>query len=196
MSFTPHLGIGGPGRPAGGPPRPPAGPVKPLVLDRAAVVSTVVAGIAFGLLLSIVPGGQRRLSIDLWLVGVAAWAGVGLVRRALSPVPTVGATLRLPIRFRPRPDPEDTFVPRGVATLEGGILASTDNPRSYDHRLRPRLRAVAEHQLRINHGVDPTTEPERAAEALGDVAWLVDDGVSERSPRPDEIERLLDRLSP
>lgn len=163
-------------------------------LTRGTIVSTILAAAVFGLVLAVVPDGQRRISIDLWLIGVSVWAAIGFGTRALGTIPLPPATFRFPLRFLRPPDPDATIAPRQVASLEGGLLASADNARSYDHRLRPRLRAIAVHRLRVEHGIDPVTEPERATAALGDVAWLIDDTPAERPPTIPEMHRLLDRL--
>ncbi len=161
--------------------------------SRGGLVSTLVAAAAFGFVIAVVPDGQRRVSIDLWLVGVSAWAGLALTRRALEPVPMRSTGLRPALWLRTRRDGAPIRRPRGVGAVEGSLVVSSDNPRSYDHRLRPRLRAIADHQLRVNHGIDPA-ETDRVAAVLGDLAWLVDDAPADRPPTVDEIDRLLDRL--
>lgn len=169
-------------------------------MGRNAVLSTIGAAVVLGLVLAIIPDGQRRLSVDLWLVGVAGWAGFSLARRALSVVPGERDRIRLAIRFQPRTEGEEPTLPRDLLALEGSLLAASDNARTYDHRLRPRLRRVVGHRLRINRGIDLDTEPGRAAEALGEVAPLVDGetviGDDGRAPTPDELTMLLDRSEP
>lgn len=158
---------------------------------------TVMAAMVLGAIIAIVPDGQRRFSVDLWLVGVAAWAGVGLARRALGVVPSERDRLRLAIRFQSQSHDEEPTLPRDLLALEGGLLAGADNPRTYHHRIRPRLRRVVDHRLRINRGIDPDTDPARADAALDDLAWLVDVGPhmgdDGRSPSPAELATLLDR---
>lgn len=170
-------------------------------MDRAGIVSTIVAASLLGVLIGIVPNDQQRLSVDLWLVAVAAWAGLGLARRALGVVPGERDRLRLPLRFHRQPEPEEPAAPRSLLALEGSFLAAGDNARSYDYRLRPRLRQVTGHRLRVNRGIDLDREPERARLALGDVAWLIDeddDGAAGEGPAPSpaELTRLLDRSEP
>ncbi len=159
--------------------------------------STLAAGLAVGAVLALAPGDQRRVSIDLWLIGVAIWAGVGLARRALTAAPTQTTRFRPLVHLVRRRETESTPTPRGVVTLEGSLLASIENPRSFHHRVRPRLRAVVAHQLRLDRGIELETEPERAARVLGSSAWLIDDpapGTEDRAPTPDDIHRLLDRV--
>ncbi len=169
-------------------------------MGRTAILSTMSAAVILGLVVAVIPDGQRRLSVDLWLVGVAAWAGVSLARQALSVVPGERDRIRLAVRFRPKAAEEEPTLPRDLLALEGSLLAAASNARTYDHRLRARLRKVVAHRLRVNRGIDLDLEPERAAEALGDVAPLVDGttviGDDGRAPTPDELTLLLDRSEP
>jgi len=168
-------------------------------MGRTAIASTIGAAMLLGLVVAVIPDGQRRLSVDLWLVGVAAWAGISLARQALGVVPSERDRLRLAIRFRPKADEEEPALPRDLLALEGSLLAAADNARTYDHRLRPRLRKIVAHRLRVNRGIDLELDPERAAEALGEAAPLVDDtsiGDDGRAPSPDELTSLLDRSEP
>lgn len=161
---------------------------------------TIMAAMALGSIVAIVPDGQRRFSVDLWLVGVAAWAGIGLARHALGVMPSERDRLRLAIRFQSPAADEEPTLPRDLQALEGSLLAGADNPRTYHHRIRPRLRRVVEHRLRINRGIDPEADRARADAALDDLAWLVDDspdiGDDGRSPTPAELTTLLDRTDP
>ena len=152
------------------------------------MLAILASAAVFGLVIALPLGRHRQISVELWLVGVAAWTGLALVSRVLATAP-----IEEP-RVRP---------PRSLLALEGTLLAARDSERAFTRRLRPRLRAVAHHRLRIDHGIDPDREPERATAALGDVAWLID-GAGEadlaggsgeaRTPTIAEIDRLLDRL--
>ena len=166
-------------------------------MSRGALLSTVVAAAIFGAVLALAPGDQRRVSIDLWLIGVATWAGIGLARRSLVAAPTATSRFRPLLHLVRQPAAGSTPIPRGVVTLEGSLLAGIDNPRSFHHRVRPRLRSVVAHQLRLGHGIDLDAEPGRAAAILGSSAWLIEDppdGGDDRAPTPDDIHRLLDRV--
>lgn len=178
---------------------------------RTRSVSTIVSALAFGAVLAVGPGGNPRLSVDIWLVGTTAWLAVVFSTELLSAAPTDRPRLRLPVRFGDgrvghpvrfsrrwpfitRPDPDPAVAPRSLVALEGALLASLDNPRAFAHRLRPRLRAVAEHRLRVHRGVDPNDRPDAAAAALGDVGWLIGEGAAERPPTVEELDRFLDLL--
>jgi hypothetical protein len=165
-------------------------------MSAARLVLVAVSALAFGFLMAVPPGGERRLSIDLWLAGVALWAGVAVAWRAVTVVPTTRAGLRLPLRFRNPPDDPSDRIPRSLVSLESTVLASHENDRAFAHRLRPRLVDLADHRLRVHHGVDPAVEPERARLVLGDTAWLIDPTVTGRTPTRDDLDDFLDRLEP
>ncbi|MEL6983309.1 MAG: hypothetical protein AAFO29_12865 [Actinomycetota bacterium] len=157
----------------------------------------VTVAVLLGLFVALGPEDRRQFSVDLWLVGVAVWAGVGLARQALGVVPAERDRLRLALRFDSRADEHEPPLPRDLLALEGSLLSGADNPRTFHFRIQNRLRRVVEHRLRINRGIDPETDSVAAAAALGDVAWLIDadldmsdDG---RSPTPAELMTLLDR---
>lgn len=177
---------------------------------RRGVISLILWGLAFGLLIAVPPGQDRRLSIDLWLIGVTAWLGIGLAGRALGVAPRFRPGLRPPIRLAtgrpyalgwrwpfltPRPEVERA-APRSLLALEGTVAASVENPRAFAHRLRPRLRTVASHRLAIDRGVDLDRSPDRIGDLLGRSAVLVDDSRREvdRAPTTAELAELLDRL--
>ena len=167
------------------------------------VVAILASGAVFGLVIALPLGRHRQISVELWLVGVAAWTGLALVSRVLATAPIEEPRVRPLLRWRTADAEPPARLPRSLLALEGTLLAARDSERAFTRRLRPRLRAVAHHRLRIDHGIDPDREPERATAALGDVAWLID-GAGEadlaggsgeaRTPTIAEIDRLLDRL--
>lgn len=169
-------------------------------MRRAEIFLVVVSAVVLGAIIAVIPSADQRLSVDLWLVVVAAWAGVSLTRRALGVVPGERDRLRLALRFRRESAEVEPSLPRDLLALEGSLLAAADNGRSYDYRLRPRLRRVTAHRLRVNRGIDLDREPERAAAALGEATSLIDEDVSighdGRAPSPDELARLLDGSEP
>lgn len=163
-------------------------------MSRRTLLTSVVAAAIFGLLVATVPGEQRRLSVDLWLVAVAAWVAVSWLRAALQPVPTESVGLRSPFRFRwpaatPRP-----LGHRALLALEGTMVSGLDSPRSFHHRLRPRLRELARHRLELDHGIDLDRQPDQARAVLGSEAWLIDPEAIDRSPTEDDLARFLDRM--
>lgn len=168
-------------------------------MSRGEVFLTIVAAVVLGAIITVIPDADQRLSVDLWLVTVAALAGLTLLRRALDTVPGERDRLRLAIRFRRDTDDEPPL-PRDLLTLEGSLLTASGNARSFHYRLRPRLRMVTAHRLRINRGIDLDREPTRAAEALGESQWLIDDLAPTdddgRTPSSTDLARLLDRSEP
>lgn len=177
---------------------------------RRGILSLVLWAMVFGFVIAVPPGEDRRLSIDLWLIGVTTWLGIGLAGRALGVAPRTPGGLRTPIRlptdrtwvlgwrwpFLTVPPEAEPSAPRSLLTLEGTVAASVENPRAFAHRLRPRLRAVATHRLAVDRGIDLDRNPERAHAVLGRSAWLVAPpiGEADRTPTVDDVAELLDRL--
>lgn len=155
------------------------------------MVVSVVLALVLGGLLALPLGRQRQVSVEVWLVITALWLALSTTLNLLDQTPTVPTRLRaLWRRDGTGAEPADRL-PRGLMALEGTLISARDNDRAYALRLRPRLKRVTDHHLRSHLGIDGDREPDRAAAALGQSAWLVDlDGVG-RTPTLPEIEQLL-----
>lgn len=168
------------------------------------VLGVLGSAAVFGLLIALPLGRHRQVSVELWLAGLAAWTGLTLVLRALATAPLDEPRLRPLLWWRAEPADPPPPLPRALAALDGTLLAARDSDRAFAHRLQPRLRELADHRLRVDHGIDPDREPGRVAAVLGDVAWLVgrdraphpdpDQSAEGRTPTVEDIHRLLDRL--
>lgn len=165
-------------------------------MTRSGAFRLIAAALALAFLLSADIGDQRRLSVDLWLAAVATWIVVSLARSIVGETSIETPRLRLPIGLAGRSKGPSTPVPRDLQVAEGGVIAATHNLRAFSHRLRPRLRDVAEHRLRLDHGIDIDREPDRARVVLGDAMGLVEPDGLDRPPTADEITDLLHRLEP
>lgn len=165
-------------------------------MTRGLVLRLTVAALVLAVVLSETSSGQRRLSVDLWLTVIGVWAAWRIGRALLETLPMQPGRLRSPFRIGGGAGGDEPLIPRDLRSLEGGVLAAVHHPRAFSHRVRPRLLAVAEHRLRIHHGIDLHREPDRADDALGDLAWLIDPTVVDRSPTEAELMTFLDRLDP
>ena len=165
-------------------------------MSRGGLLRWLVAAAALAWILTEAPDGQRRLSLDLWLAVLGAWTAWRLTRRAVEAVPIEADRPRPMLTWRRRRDDGDGFVPRDLRALEGGLIAATYHPRAFSHRVRPRLRTLAEHRLRIDRGIDLDHQPEGADAVLGDLAWLLDPTVTDRAPTPTELSALLATVAP
>jgi hypothetical protein len=152
--------------------------------------------VALGAVVALPFGPERQISVDLWIVATAGWLLIALVAQLSKVAPVTPPSLRAPWRRRPEPEERSVQVPRELTTLGGTILRATDTPRMFGLQLRPRLQRVVDHGLMSRHGIDAELAPERAARTLGDLAWMVDPEVDDRSPTVAEIEELLDRVLP
>lgn len=161
---------------------------------RRAVGGALVLAMALGALVAVPLGQRRQFSIDLWLVVTGIWFTLLFIRGVFAEVPVESMTRRS--LWHGRAPESETLVklPRGMLALEGTVIGGRDSSRAFNRRLRPKLIEVAAHRLRNNHGVDLERQPERVAELLGDVAWMIDPAVGERSPSIEELHRLLNRL--
>lgn len=170
---------------------------RPTRSIRRRLMVAVLAAAVLGMIVGVVPSQQQRLSVDLWLAGTATILAATLVRDALSTTPGLGLPLRSVFRF-------DRFgqidaarnrrLPLGYRSLQSSLLASAGSERAFLLRLQPRLIEMANHRLRVGHGIDAARDPEAAAVALGDVAWLIDPQTKGRCPTDEDIARFLDRL--
>ena len=158
------------------------------------VIGVLASAAVFGLLVALPLGQRRQISVELWLGAVATWSVLAMVTRLLAASPVADTPPRPALRLRAAPREEPPRLPRDLLALDGTLLAARENERAFVHRLRPRLRELADHRLRVDHGIDPDREPDRAADALGDSAWLVDPEAVGRTPTADDLDRLLDRL--
>lgn len=148
---------------------------------------------ALGLVAALPLGENRRISIEIWLAAVAVWLTWLAISRLLSISPVVPDRMR---RLWAKPSPADPpdHRPRNLMALEGLLLQGRDHERAHALRLRPRLRSMVAHLLRVDHGIDLHTQPEDAAAVLGDHWWIVDDQAPWRRPTLAQIDQLLDRL--
>lgn len=162
-----------------------------------AVFSAIAWAAALGLIVALLGGESRVVSIELWLAGFGIWFAVVIFAQMLKLAPTPAARV---IGLWPRPHRKKptTTEPRNraVNNVEGLILRSRDNERSFTKQLRPRLAALAAHNLSTHRGINMADEPERAAEVLGDQAWLLDASIEDRCPTLDELQLFFDRISP
>lgn len=158
---------------------------------RRRIVVSVVLALVLGGLLALPLGRQRQVSVEVWLVITALWLALSTTLNLLDQAPTIPGRLRAPWRRTGTGADSGDLLPRGLMTLEGTLISARDNDRAYALRLRPRLKRVTDHHLSSRLGIDGEREPDRAAAALGQSAWLIDLQEQGRTPTLPEIERLL-----
>lgn len=152
--------------------------------------AAAVAGVVFGVTLS----GNEVISVRVWLIGSAVVFVTMLVRDVLVAADVERATM-VPAWRLVEPDPVDDATPM-VRSIASALTAAQDNAGIHRQHLRPRLTALATHYLPVRHGLDPARHPSRAAALLGDVGWLIDPAVGDRTPTATEIARFLDIVIP
>lgn len=133
--------------------------------------------VALAVVLVFLPG-RAGIAVRLYALFVAAVVvalALGALRRALPPP-------------RPLPGPHGSragrTAPASLQRLEDEIALGVDSAFDYHHRLRKRLRALAEGLLASRRRISLEREPAAAQLALGDATWeLV------RDVRPPSEER-------
>jgi hypothetical protein len=165
-------------------------------VTKRAIFSALLWAIGLGTVLSLATGQNRAISIQVWLVGFTAWIAVITLIHLLEQVPVSPRRLLAVIqRPRKRPAAPDRR-PFQLRGLEGLLIRSRDQDRAFTLQLRPHLSELAAHHLPRRHGINPAAEPDRVADLLGNVAWLIDPAVTTRAPSLDEVETFFDRLLP
>ena len=164
-------------------------------MNRSSVVNTLFWGLSFGGLVAILTGEQRAVSLRIWLACLVVWFALASVRRLLDGIPLVPARIRSLVAIRRKSVVVDNSRLREVRVLEGLLLRAKHNDRVYVQQLHPRLVSLADHFLPVTHGIDRHSQPERAAELLGPLGWLLDPDPQDRTPTLAELDDLLDLLT-
>ncbi len=154
-----------------------------------AFVILVAAG-CVGLLFAVGLSGDQVISFVAWVSATAVALIVILLREFFVAAAVVPAGM-LTLWSRPQRD-RSIPGPRSLQHFASLVGNAQNDPRIFTKLLRPRLVKLADHYLPIRYGIDVEREPDRIAEVLGDVAWLVDPTVIERTPTVAELERFLD----
>jgi len=150
----------------------------------AAIRLLVLPTLALAVVVAFLPG---RLSLAIRLYGLVLCAvALGLALAALRRTYPRAAPLRRPVtRTVPRRTP-----PPSLARLEHETAIGVAGSFDLHHRLRPRLRLLAQGVLATRRRVSLDGEPEAARRAIGEETWeLV------RSDRPPPEDRLARGLS-
>ena len=161
---------------------------------RRTVITAIRAAVP-GLLIAIALSGSSEISIQIWIGAAAVLiAGTQLwdffVLAAVEPERRIAAWRK----WRWRRHRRGTYGSKAVRTMNLLLAHSLTNPRVHASSLNPRLISLAKHFLPTRRGIDFVRDPVRVADLLGDVAWLVDPEVSDRTPTADEIGRFLDLI--
>lgn len=150
------------------------------------LLGATIVGVFFGVVLS----GDDVISARVWL-GAAAVTIIAILVRDLIAASSLQRATFTPawsLRRQRHVSPG----PQALENTHSVLLSAQSSPRAHGLHLRPRLQDLAGHYLPIRHGIDVAHDPARATDALGDVAWLIDPSVNDRTPTTAEIERFLD----
>ena len=151
-----------------------------------------------GLLVAVLASQGDVVSFRVWFTTAAVVIVVDRVAHLLESARVEPATLApawWPFRRR-RSNQRSRANIGELALLEGITRDALEHPRVYALRVRPRLQAIAEHHLPITRGIDVSTDTDRARTAMGELAWMLDPTVVDRTPTLTELERFLDLVEP
>jgi hypothetical protein len=149
------------------------------IVARAVKVG-VVASFAVGLA-AYLSTGLRSLFLDVYLVVICAVLLLALVRTTRLKAPALAPSRFERVLREMQQGPTDTGEPALVRDVDLAVLGAFH----LHVRLRPVLREIAAHRLRLHYGVDLDAEPGQARELVGSEAWdLV------RPDRPPPADRL------
>ena len=150
----------------------------------------VVQARIIGLPFAVAQSGDELISAQVWLVAAAASMVFILLRDFIAVSAMERA--RLVPAWSQRPQPAPAREARKVQSIHVLLARAQRNKRTHAHVLRPRLVDSANHYLPLKHGFDLESDPARAADLLGDVAWLIDSEVIDRTPTRADLHRFFD----
>ncbi len=153
----------------------------------------LVQGGIIGLIIAVALSGDDLISLQAWLAATVVWVGGRLLWDFISGASPQPAELVFAWSRRRR-ERRVLAGPSGLIAIGALLRNAQNNPRAHTNHLRPRLQALARHHVSIRYGIDLEHDPDRAAALLGEVAWLIDPAVVDRSPTLAEIDRFLDLI--
>jgi len=152
---------------------------------------TVVQGGVVGLLFAVALRGDNLISARAWLAAAVVWVAGRLLWDFVSTASVEPAELVVAWSRRRRRR-RAVYSPSGLHAVRTLLTRALSDPRAHTNQLRPRLLELARHHISIRHGIDLDDDPDRAAALLGEIAWLIDPAVVDRTPTLAEIHRFLD----
>ena len=159
-----------------------------MTLKRAGLI-LVTAGLV-GAIIGIALSGDDFISARVWL-GAAAVTVVAILLREFLAISSVEHATFVSAWSLRRPHRTNSGPP-GLQNIHALLIDARTSPRSFTIRLRPRLVELADHFLPLRSGIDFEHDPDQVAQLLGDVSWIIDSAVQDRSPTLAEVERFLD----
>ena len=162
---------------------------------RAVKVGLAVSGVAG--IVALTSSGGHVLLLDIYLLCMGGVLLLALVRttRAQAP-PARGSQFDRALAAMRRRPPDS-----GEPALARELELSTYNAFHLHARLRPVLRDIAAHRLRLRYGVELDREAARARELVGAQAWelvrperpLPEDRLA-KGPDAEELGAVVDQL--
>lgn len=146
----------------------------------------IAAGaIVIGFFLGVILSGDENVSVAAW-VGAAALVVVLAMVRELLVASRVEFTPLTPA-WRRSDREADAQSPLDYEGLRASVASGLARPQSFNQSLRPRLVELADYYMPRRYGIDV----DESASRLGDVGWVIDPNVTDRTPTRDELDRFL-----
>ena len=165
-------------------------------MNRKRLVLAVTTAAGLALAISQPLDDQPRLSVRLWIALTAAAVATLLIVEVLSHLPVErGPTWFSAIRrwWVRRRYIEPSGAAFGLRAAAGLVARSTENVRTHNNQLRPRLLELADHTI-PRRASSPDDRLQELIDAAGDTGWLLDPAIDDRTPTIADIDRFLDRL--
>jgi len=150
----------------------------------------VVRASLIGLLFAVAQSGDELISAQIWIAAGAVSMVVMLLRDFIAVAAMRRARL-VPAWSRRRP-PAEAREARSLQSIYVLLADAQGSPRVHANIFRPRLLDLAIHYIPLKHGLDVENDAAPVAELLGDVAWLIDPAVIDRTPSLADLHRFLD----
>ena len=160
-----------------------------MTIKRALIM--LVQGGVVGLLFAVALSGDNLISAQAWLAAAVVWVAGRLLWDFVSAASIEPAELVIAWSRRRR-QRRAVHSPSGLHALRALLTKAQNDPRAHANQLRPRLLELAKHHVSIRHGIDLNDDPDRATALLGEVGWMIDPAVVDRTPTLAEIHRFLD----
>ncbi len=163
-------------------------------MNRLHLLAWILWASLFGLCAALLRGTDLVVSIELWLAGFATWLGAIVIVQMIRVAPVssaaedrASARRRRGPRVRPRPV--------GLRQLELLVRQANGDPRAFTAQLQPRLIALADHYLPLNHGADRLQHPDRVRAILGPTSRFIETAEGAESPTLDDLEQFVTALT-
>lgn len=164
-------------------------------MNRNIFLALFVPAAGLASIVALLTADRRAVSLQIWLAAFVLAVAAATVGELRDTAPFAFRRRRALVYRKAAAAPVSSGGHRRLRSLEGLVLRSRDNPRTFEQQLQPQLIELATHHLRINHGVDIERDATRPVAALGELSWLIEPNPDRRTPTLDELDQFIDLLT-